>query len=143
MSHHLDSPLARRDPRLNISDQYVFDDRNATVFVLNVRASLAGDGPIGFHPGARYEFRVHLDGAAVENLTFGFAFEPEADGVQAYRVVRPEGDAAADDAVTGTNSCGRTGRAVDGPDGLRVWAGRALRLDRSADDLADLPGRDG
>jgi len=54
MSHHLDSPLARQDPRLNITDQYVFDDADATVLIMNVHTSLAGDsGPSGFHDVGR------------------------------------------------------------------------------------------
>ena len=63
MSHHLDSPLARQDPRLNITDQYLFDDGPNLVLVMNVRTSLAGDPHVDpFHPEARYEFRIHLDG---------------------------------------------------------------------------------
>jgi hypothetical protein len=128
MSHHLDSPAARRDPRLNITDQYVFDDGDATVFVMNTRTSLAGDtGPAGFHHEARYEFRVHLDDAPIENLTFRVAFD-QADGDdQAYRVYRLENEAAAGDDATGVEIArGRTGRAQNGADGVRVWAGRAV-----------------
>ena len=160
MSHHLDSPLARRDPRLNITDQYVFDDRDATVLVLNTRTSLGGDAvPMGFHDEGRYEFRVHCDGAARENLTFRFTFDAQSSGVQSYRMVRLEGDAAADDAGAGPEIArGRTGMTVDAPDGVQVWAGRArdpfyLDLDqlaamnqliihgRSADITGFLPGK--
>lgn len=49
MSHHLDSPEARSDPRLNITDLYVFPGETGTVFALNVFPSLAGkDAPHGF-----------------------------------------------------------------------------------------------
>lgn len=41
MSHHLDSPLARKDPRLNITDHYVFDSGSSTVLIMNIRTSLA------------------------------------------------------------------------------------------------------
>jgi hypothetical protein len=128
MSHHLDSPLARRDARLNLTDQYVFDDENATVLIMNARTSLAGDGvPPGFHDEARYEFRIHVDDDAVESLTFRVAFEPEAGGGQAYRVVRLEGAAAGADAAEGVEVArGRTGETVQGPDGLTVRAGRVL-----------------
>ncbi|EXG82054.1 DUF4331 family protein [Cryptosporangium arvum] len=128
MSHHLDSPLSRRDPRLNITDQYLFDDRDGTVFVLNTRTSLAGDtAPTGFHEEGRYEFRIHLDGAEIENLTFRFAFDEEGNGLQPYRLCRLEGDDAADDGATGTEILyGHTDRTSDSPDGIQAWAGRAL-----------------
>ncbi|WP_035857994.1 DUF4331 family protein [Cryptosporangium arvum] len=128
MSHHLDSPLARQDPRLNITDQYVFDVDDATVLVMNVRTSLAGaDSPAGFHPEGRYEFKIHQGDADRESLTFRVTFDPEAaDGEQTYRLDRLDGDDAGRDDATGTTLVeGRTGQAIDGPDGLRVWAGRA------------------
>ena len=128
MSHHLDSPLARRDPRLNITDQYVFDDANATVLVMNVRTSLAGDAqPPGFHDEARYEFKIHLDDAPIEDLTFRVVFQAESDGVQAYQVHRLEADDAAGDTATGFEIArGRTRETVEGLDGLTAWAGRVL-----------------
>jgi hypothetical protein len=135
MSHHLDSPLARRDPRLNITDQYVFDDAGATVLILNAGTSLAGpDQPAGFHDEARYEFRIWLDGAHEDALAFRVAFEPGPDGAQNYTVHRVEG--AADDATPGAAVVlddaapgvevvrGRTGETVRGADGLTAWAGR-------------------
>jgi Domain of unknown function (DUF4331) len=126
MSHHLDSPLARQDPRLNITDQYVFDDRDATVLIMNVRTSLAGaEKPLGFHDEGRYEFKVHLDDAETENLTFRLVFDAENGGTQQYRVYRLEGAEAADDSAAGVQIAqGRTSEAVDGVDGVRVWAGR-------------------
>jgi hypothetical protein len=128
MSHHLDSPLARQDPRLNITDQYVFDDGDATVLVMNARTSLAGDTqPLGFHDEARYEFKIHLDRAPVENLTLRAVFQAETDGAQAYQVFRLEDDEAADDTATGVEIArGRTRQTAQGVDGLTVWAGRVL-----------------
>src|SRR5690348_16478554 len=87
MSHHLDSPLARQDPRLNITDQYVFDAGEETVLIMNVRTSLAGDGHAdAFHPEARYEFKIHLDGNLDEDITYRFAFGSADDGSQPYTV---------------------------------------------------------
>ena len=75
MSHHLDSPASRRDPRLNVTDVYAFDGDGATVLAMIVNTSLAGAGRIpGFHPEGRYEFKIHLDGAATEQLTYRFSF---------------------------------------------------------------------
>jgi hypothetical protein len=128
MSHHLDSPLARRDSRLNITDQYVFGTPDATVFVLNAGTSLAGnDAPSRFHPEGRYEIKVHLDGAPHEAVTFRVTFaEADGDGRQGFVVERLDGDAATDDAATGrVLARGRTGETAPLSSGGRVWAGRA------------------
>ena len=80
MSHHLDSPLARADVRLDITDLYVFAGQSGTVFVMNVCTSLAGDIPTpGFHPEALYEFKIDIDDDAVEDLTLRFRFD-DRDG---------------------------------------------------------------
>src|SRR5580693_2474371 len=58
MSHHLDSPASRRDPRLNVTDVYAFDSNDATVLAMIVNSSLAGPERVaGFHPEGRYEFK--------------------------------------------------------------------------------------
>ncbi|MDN3352184.1 DUF4331 family protein [Actinomadura sp. DC4] len=123
MSHHLDSPLARQDPRLDISDVYVFRGTAATVFVMNVNP-LSGAG--GFHPEGRYEFRVDTDGDAVEDHTFVFTFgERDARGDQAMEVRRLDGaDARVREAPGLLLAYGRTGQEV-GAGGVRVWAGPA------------------
>ena len=41
MSHHFDSPIAREDVRLDITDLYVFRGETGTVFVINVCHSIA------------------------------------------------------------------------------------------------------
>jgi hypothetical protein len=126
VSHHLDSPLARQDPRLNITDQYVFDDGQATVLVMNVRTSLAGDDqPLGFHDEARYEFRIHFDDSPAERLVLRMVFFAETNGTQAYHVFRLDHDNASDDAATGVEIArGETGQTTAGRDGLTIWAGR-------------------
>lgn len=128
MSHHLDSPLARQDPRLNITDQYLFDDATDTVLIMNVRTSLAGDThPDAFHPEARYEFKVHLDGELDEALTYRLAFEPDDGDGQPFTVSQLTGVDARDDSAAGTVLArGRTGREVPTAEGGRVWAGPAV-----------------
>ena len=128
MSHHLDSPLARQDPRLNITDHYVFDADDATVLVLNVRTSLAGDTtPDPFHPEARYEFKIHLDDNAQEDITYRFAFGPAESGTQPYTVERLAGEAARDDAASGeVVARGRTGQTLSSDEGGQLWAGSAV-----------------
>lgn len=127
MSHHLDSPTSRRDPRLNVTDVYAFDGDNATVLAMIVNTSLAGEGRIpGFHPEGRYEFKIHLDGAAAEELTYRFSFAPaDARGVQRVAVDRLAGADAASDSAVGTRIAeGSTGAPIPGS-GVRAWCGAA------------------
>lgn len=137
MSHHLDSPESRKDSRLNVTDNYVFDTPDGTAFVMIVNTSLANATP-GFHPEARYEIKVHLDGAAKEHLTYRFAFDDRADdGTQAVELVKLQGEDATLDTADGDVILrGRTGRELES-DGVRVWAGVAA--DPFYLDLGELP----
>src|ERR1700759_1960919 len=124
MSHHLDSPLARQDPRLNITDFYVFDGAKSTVLIMDVNTSLAEDkNPSSLHPEGRYEFKIHFDGAEREGLTYRFSFGDAADGRQPYEVAVLAGDDAADDHATGsTIARGQTDSSPVVTDtGIRVW----------------------
>ncbi|GAA4257583.1 DUF4331 family protein [Dactylosporangium darangshiense] len=126
MSHHLDTPLARQNGRLYIDDLYVFPGDASTVFVMNVNSTITGpDVQPGFHPEARYEFKVHLDGADTEALTYRVSFgEPDADGRQTLELHALTGDDAGDDTAVGDLVLrGRTGEASAGGD-TRLWAGR-------------------
>ena len=91
MSHHLDFPLARQDIRLDITDLYVFRGETGTVFTINVCHSIFGPIPApGYHPEGMYEFKVDLDGDAVEDVTYRITFdERDADGKQRF-VLRPD-----------------------------------------------------
>ena len=79
----------------------------------------------GFHPEARYEFKIHLDGAESEALTYRFSFSaPDGDGRQGLRLEALTGDDARKDDARGESLLeGRTGQTATG-DGVRVWAGR-------------------
>jgi hypothetical protein len=128
MSHHLDSPLARQDVRLDITDLYVFRGDTGTVLVINVCHSLAGDIPMpGFHPEGMYEFKLDLTGNSVEDRTYRFVFgDRDEDGIQSVTVRRLDGEAAADPFATGTElATGSTESTITTADGLRVWAGKA------------------
>ena len=131
MSHHLDSPTSRRDPRLNLTDLYVFDGEEGTVFAMIVNTSLAGDRRIpGFHPEGRYEFKVHLDNEEHENLAYRFVFGPAEGGdpAQPVEIYQLSNADAVDDFASGTLVAeGRTGEVLLGKDacGLRAWAGAA------------------
>ena len=88
MSHHLDSPIARQDIRLDITDLYLFRGQTGTVFVINVCHSIFGPIPApGYHPEGMYEFKVDLNGDAVEDITYRITFsERDKDGKQSYVV---------------------------------------------------------
>ena len=102
MSHHLDSPASRRDPRLNVTDVYAYGN-DATVLTMIVNTSLAGAARVpGFHPEGRYEFKIHVDGAATEQLTYRFSFAPaDASAEQHVAIDRLAGTDAADDRAAG------------------------------------------
>jgi len=128
MSHHLDSPLARQDTRLDITDVYLFRGTLGTVFVMNVNSSAANQKySEQFHPEALYEFKVDTDDNAVEDITFRFTFgHLEKDGRQALVLRRLEGSEAQDRKAEGMILAqGYTVDEIQGQGGVRVWAGVA------------------
>lgn len=128
MSHHLDSPIARQDIRLDITDLYVFRGETGTVFVINVCHSIFGPIPApGYHPEGMYEFKVDLNGDAIEDLTYRLTFNERGQhGNQSYVVRCIKGADASDSHAPGTVVAqGTTGETVATASGLRVWAGKA------------------
>ena len=130
MSHHLDSPASRADPRLNVTDTYVFDGTRGTVLAMITNTSLAGEARTpGLPPEARDELKVHPDGQSRESRTYRLTFgERDADGVQSLALHELTGDDAGNDAADGRLiAAGTTGRPVQGEDGapVRAWAGEA------------------
>jgi hypothetical protein len=128
MSHHLDSPIARQDIRLDITDLYVFRGETGTVFEINVCHSIFGPIPVpGYHPEGMYEFKVDLNGDAIEDLTYRFTFsERDAQGKQAYTLRRLRGADATNHEAPGTVVAqGTTGEILSTATGLRAWAGKA------------------
>jgi hypothetical protein len=125
MSHHLDTPLAAQNGQLYIDDFYVFGSEAGTVFMVDVNSTVTGpDVQPGFHHEARYEFKIHFDGAALEELTYRVSFgERDADGRQTLEVRELTGDDARDDLADGKLVLsGRTGETAGGG-GARSWAG--------------------
>jgi hypothetical protein len=135
MSHHLDTPLARQNGRLYIDDLYVFrgpdgtdntDGTGSTVFVLDVNSTITGpDVQPGFHDEARYEFKVHVDQAEFETLTYRVSFgEPDADGRQALALYMLTGDDARGDDAEGELVLEALTGEQAAAAGVRLWAGR-------------------
>ena len=138
MSHHLDTPLARQNGQLYIDDLYLFPGDHSTVFVMDVNSTITGpDVQPGFHPDARYEFKVHFDGADFETLTYRVSFgERDPDGRQPLQVRALTGDEAREDSAPGALVLeGRTGEPAS-QDDTRIWAGRIA--DPFYIDLAEL-----
>jgi hypothetical protein len=128
MAHHLDSPIARQDIRLDITDLFVFRGEMGTVFTIDVCHSIAGEIPSpGYHPEGMYEFKIDLDGDAVEDLTYRIVFgERDSSGTQRFVLRRITGADAVDPHAAGTVLLeGKTGETATGADGLRLWAGKA------------------
>ncbi len=128
MSHHLDSPLARQDIRLDITDLYVFRGETGTVFAINVCHSIFGKIPApGYHPEGMYEFKIDLDGDAIEDLTYRITFdERDSAGKQRFVLRRIAGKDAVDPNAAGTVLAqGATGETTATASGLRLWAGKA------------------
>ena len=115
MAHRLDSPIAREDIRLDITDLYVFRGETGTVFVINVCHSIAGQVPApGYHPEGMYEFKIDLDGDAVEDVTYRLTFdERDAAGKQRFVLRCIRGAEAVDPNAAGTLLAqGTTGESV-------------------------------
>ncbi|GAA1951478.1 hypothetical protein GCM10009798_08440 [Nocardioides panacihumi] len=126
MSHHLAAAQAGTLGQLYIDDLYVFPGQTGTVFIMNVNSDVTGEqAEPSFLPGARYEFKVHLDGGAQEQVTYRLTFEePDSDGHQQYQLHVLTGADAVDDSAPGELVLeGRTGQATETV-GLKAWAGR-------------------
>jgi hypothetical protein len=126
--HHLDSPIARQDIRLDITDLYVFRGETGTALIINVCHSIFGPIPArGYHPERMYEFKVDLNGDATEDVTYRFTFnERDKNGRQSYTVRRLTGAHAVNPEAAGTVVAqGTTGEILTTATGLRVWAGKA------------------
>src|SRR5260370_1017117 len=130
MSHHLDTPLARQNGQLYIDDLYVFPGDGSTVFIMDVNSTITGpDVQHGFHPEARYEFKVHFDGGDFEALTYRVSFdEPDSEGRQALQLRALTGDEARDAMAAGTVVLeGRTGDPAAYPGEAPASVGRPAR----------------
>jgi hypothetical protein len=75
VSHHFDTRLAIRDPRLNVADAYLFDAApDRTVMVMTCCADAALSAPAAFHPSALYEFRFDTTGDGRDDTGFQIRF---------------------------------------------------------------------
>ena len=68
-------PLPGRISASTSRTSIVFRGETGTVFVINVCHSIFGPIPApGYHPEGMYEFKIDLNGDAIEDLTYRFTF---------------------------------------------------------------------
>jgi hypothetical protein len=136
MSHHFDTPTAREDPRINVCDFYLFRGRPGfTVMAMTVNPNAGQSGPDTFREEGLYAFRFDLDGDAREELSFKVSFgavshseDKDHAHAQSFDVCRASGAAAASGADGELIAAGQTGRIVEAPSGVKVFAGLAPDL---------------
>jgi Domain of unknown function (DUF4331) len=127
MSHHLDSPTAKEDGRVDITDVYVFagESANTTVLIMAVNP-LAGElSPTTFRAGALYDFKIDTNADIIEDLDYRVTFgEPDPSGIQRIELRRLEGSAAIEYGSKGKLIAeGNTGEVIPIGDGGRMWTG--------------------
>lgn len=148
MSHHLATPLAGKTGQLYIDDMYVFCGEGTTVFIMNVNSTVTGEhSEPSFRPGARYEFKVHSNGAETESLTYRVTFgEADSDGRQSLQLFALGGAEARDNDAIGELALeGRTGETASGSD-VKLWSGRvgdSFYIDLSLLDMVNGAVRNG
>ncbi|MDX2214466.1 MAG: DUF4331 family protein [Oculatellaceae cyanobacterium bins.114] len=123
MSHHFNSPTAKVDGRLNLTDLYVFPASAAsTVFVINSGPD-AGSGkssPEAFHPDATYDLNIDLDGDLKEDLRY--RLRSSADG--SWTLSEQQGwSAPREEPGIAIAQADRLEKIVHLETGGRVWAG--------------------
>lgn len=134
MSHHFDTAIAREDPRVNITDLYLFRGRpGTTVMALAVNPNAGVEAPDTFHEDGLYAFRFDLNGDAREEVTFKVRFGEvtHTEGVkhmQTFEVRRGTGKDASEGAEGEVIAAGTTGQIVRGDTGLLAFAGLAPEL---------------
>ena len=123
MSDHLDGLSAKNDPRLDISDVYVFRGTTGTVFVLNSNPG----GNNGFHHEAVYEFKIDINGDAREDFTLRATFSDQdwRGRQEATLSVLAGPDACNRDADGTVVARTQTGKETTGVGGICFWAGAA------------------
>lgn len=137
MGHHFDSPEARADSRINISDNYLFHsptDPSRVIAVMCVSPLAGLPSPYHgkpqwqtFRPTSAYELRFDTDGDLVPDKVLRFVFSGE-DSPQSFVAYWLEGADLGDERARGTPVAeGRVESTVplSVPGVGRVWIGVA------------------
>jgi hypothetical protein len=71
----ISAPFTAKNGQLFIDDLYVFPGERGTVFVMDVNSDITGVyAQPGFHPEARYEFKIHFGRDDFETLAYRVSF---------------------------------------------------------------------
>lgn len=138
MGHHFDSPEARADSRINISDNYLFHSpTDPTRFVAVMCVSPLAGLPSPYHgnpqwrtfrPTSAYELRFDTDGDLVADKVLRLVFEDD-EGPQRFGAFWIEGEAAPEHVGAGRKVAEgvveMTTTLSVGHGGGRVWIGEA------------------
>jgi Domain of unknown function (DUF4331) len=134
VSHHFDTATARRDPRLNLCDFYLFRGRPGHVaMILTVNPNAGVKAPDTFHEEGLYAFRFDLNGDAQADVTFTVRFgEPihgaDSGDMQSVEARRATGVDARAGAGSSVVAFGSTGSVITAEEGVRLFAGLAPEL---------------
>jgi hypothetical protein len=128
---HLDSPFVVLDPKIDITDVYVFhpgsagaQDLSKLVFVLNIHPLTPPAMKPTFSDNSVYQFKIDNTGDAVEDIAYQITFTKATNaGAQNVTLRRTEG-AQARDATLGTSiSTGPTEKILSITGGSKLFAG--------------------
>lgn len=144
MGHHFDSPEARADSRINITDNYLFHAETPDTVVAIMCVSPLAGLPSPYHgepqwqtfrPDCAYDMRFDTDGDTRADVVFRFVFSGDTLP-QVYTLSYLQGeDARSPTAVGQVLGTGTTGDTVTLPGLGRIWidvAGDPFWLDAVA-----------
>lgn len=90
-SDHQQTPLTELNPRLDITDVWVFpgssDDR--VVLAMTIASPIVGDRGAKFNPNALYQFNIDNTQDGVEDVIIQFSFDEMMNGTQTVDVIGP------------------------------------------------------
>ena len=129
MADHLDSPSAKIDERIDITDVYIFHPNRTkldrTVLAVNVNPFAGKVGQTTFRPsddGSIYEIKVDSNGDALADIAFRFTFANSGNG-QTVTVKRATGGQSRGPENLGTVlATGTTGSVITNGD-VTLFAG--------------------
>jgi len=134
MGHHFDSPEARADSRINISDNFLFHSpaRSDHVVAIMCVSPLAGlPSPYHgrpqwrtFRPTSAYEMRFDTDGDLAADVVLRVVFEGD-EAPQRFDVFLLEGAEARDESARGRKIGGGIVGTTAELDTGRIWIGEA------------------
>lgn len=134
MSHHFDSPAARDDSRINLSDNYLFagstPDNLTAIVALSPLAGLPSPYHDGvqwrtFRPATAYDLRFDTNGDVLADVIVRVVFTGEEIGSQELTLSLVEGDGSAVSAPGRILAQGPVGETLPLAGGGRIWTGEA------------------